>query len=119
MTRSLENAWLRGNAVLRAARTRNLAPWLLSSLPPKAAAHVPPLIVRREIEPHVRRPCLVVHVDYWDDLGWRDRFPWPSRLRGRTLRSKNLRRSSVYTPQLVVDDADDMSVRNGRAVRQP
>src|SRR5438034_8943593 len=43
-------------------------------------------------------------------------LPWPSRLRGRTFYARNLRRSSVYTPQLVVDGRDDYVGSDGRAV---
>ena len=45
------------------------------------------------------------HVDYWDDLGWRDPFSSHS----LTLRQEDyvtrLRLASAYTPQMVVDGA--------------
>ena len=46
------------------------------------------------------------HVDYWDDLGWKDPFSssqFSERQRGYARR---LRLDSVYTPQLVIDGHD-------------
>lgn len=51
---------------------------------------------------------LAFHVDYWNYIGWRDPFSdeqWSSRQRAYADRM-NLR--GVYTPQLVVDGADQM-----------
>ena len=46
-------------------------------------------------------------MDYWDDLGWRDRFALAQSVERQNIYARNLRRSSVYTPQLVVDGLDD------------
>jgi hypothetical protein len=50
--------------------------------------------------------ALSFHVDYWDRLGWRDRFAHPA----HTQRQAELMRSSgaryVYTPQVVVEGRD-------------
>jgi hypothetical protein len=50
--------------------------------------------------------ALSFHVDYWDRLGWRDRFAHPD----YTRRQSELMRSSgaryVYTPQVVVNGRD-------------
>ena len=50
--------------------------------------------------------ALSFHVDYWDRLGWRDRFAHPD----YTQRQAELMRSSgaryVYTPQVMVDGRD-------------
>jgi hypothetical protein len=51
--------------------------------------------------------ALSFHVDYWDDLGWRDRFALPESVERQKIYARNLGRSSVYTPQLVVDGRDD------------
>jgi hypothetical protein len=58
-----------------------------------------------------RRPdviALACHVDYWDGLGWRDRFAMPL----CTLRQRRyvgtLRQSSAYTPQAVIDGRYDV-----------
>jgi len=50
--------------------------------------------------------ALAFHVDYWDDLGWRDHFADPA----YTARQRSLQTSSgarfVYTPQVVLDGRD-------------
>lgn len=53
-----------------------------------------------------QRVLLAFHVDYWDRLGWKDRFASPA----FTERQQALRLSSggrfAYTPQVIVDGAD-------------
>jgi hypothetical protein len=64
-----------------------------------------------------RRPdviALAFHVTYWDDLGWRDRFALTEAVDRQNVYARNLRRSTVYTPQLIVDGLDD---RAGTAAR--
>jgi hypothetical protein len=51
--------------------------------------------------------ALAFHVNYWDDLGWRDRFALTEAVDRQNVYARNLRRSSVYTPQLIVDGLDD------------
>ena len=50
--------------------------------------------------------ALAFHVNYWDHLGWRDRFAAPA----YTERQRELMRPSgsryVYTPQVIVNGAD-------------
>lgn len=44
------------------------------------------------------------HVDYWDDLGWHDRFSSPAfSARQSAYDDAVFRANSIYTPQLVVD----------------
>jgi hypothetical protein len=47
-------------------------------------------------------------VDYWDNLGWRDRFALPQSTERQNMYARKLHRSSVYTPQLVVDGRSDL-----------
>ncbi|MBS0364825.1 MAG: DUF1223 domain-containing protein [Proteobacteria bacterium] len=51
--------------------------------------------------------ALSFHVDYWDELGWRDRFELPQASTRQSAYVRNMHRSSVYTPQLVVDGRED------------
>jgi hypothetical protein len=60
--------------------------------------------------------ALSFHVNYWDDLGWRDRFALAQSVERQNNYARNLRRSSVYTPQLVVDGRDDHVGSDGKAV---
>ncbi len=50
--------------------------------------------------------ALAFHVDYWDYIGWKDRFAKPA----YTQRQKSYQRSFasryVYTPQMVIDGRD-------------
>ena len=57
-----------------------------------------------------RRPnvlALAFHVDYWDDLGWRDRFGLPESVQRQRVYAKALGLASVYTPQAVIDGRAD------------
>ena len=43
------------------------------------------------------------HVDYWDGLGWRDRFAAPAFTLRQTAYARAFRQGSLYTPEMVVD----------------
>ena len=60
------------------------------------------LALRPEVLP------LSFHVDYWNDLGWRDRYSLPSATERQRGYARALRRPSIYTPQLVIDGARDL-----------
>jgi hypothetical protein len=80
-----------------------------SSCPP-ADAYLGTLSTRTDVI------ALAFHVDYWDDLGWRDRFALAQSVLRQNVYARNLRRASVYTPQLVIDGRDDALGSEGRAV---
>ena len=65
---------------------------------PPAEAYVGELAGRRDVL------ALAFHVDYWDDLGWRDRFGLSQAVVRQSNYSRTLRLRSVYTPQVVVDE---------------
>ncbi len=71
-----------------------------SSCPP-AEAYVGELAQRPDVL------ALTFHVDYWDNLGWRDRFALPEAVQRQRAYAKALRLSSVYTPQAVIDGHED------------
>ncbi|HEY1313675.1 MAG TPA: DUF1223 domain-containing protein, partial [Steroidobacteraceae bacterium] len=71
-----------------------------SSCPP-AEAYLGDLARRADVL------ALAFHVDYWDDLGWRDRFELPEAVQRQRLYARNLRLASIYTPQIVVDGRGD------------
>jgi len=52
--------------------------------------------------------ALAFHVDYWDDLGWRDRFELPEATARQQQYAHTLHLQSVYTPQLVIDGKRDL-----------
>jgi len=78
-----------------------------SSCPP-ADTYIGELTQRRDVL------ALTFHVDYWDDLGWPDRFGLPEAVERQRAYAKSLRLSSVYTPQVVIDGQDNF-VGNDRA----
>ncbi|MFB0824291.1 DUF1223 domain-containing protein [Chromobacterium violaceum] len=49
---------------------------------------------------------LAFHVDYWDGLGWRDRFAKPDYSQRQRWRSAQAGSTLVYTPQLLLDGRD-------------
>ncbi len=49
---------------------------------------------------------LAFHVDYWDRLGWKDRFADPAYTTRQNEVSTRSGAKFVYTPQIVVDGAD-------------
>lgn len=80
-----------------------------SSCPP-AEAYVGTLSTRPDIL------TLAFHVNYWDDLGWRDRFALPQSVERQNNYARNLHRASVYTPQIVIDGREDDLGSNARTI---
>jgi hypothetical protein len=72
-----------------------------SSCPP-AEVIVNELVQRPNVLP------LSFHVNYWDDLGWRDRYSLASATERQRVYARTLRRSSIYTPQVVIDGSSDI-----------
>lgn len=46
------------------------------------------------------------HVDYWDQLGWRDRFSSPEYTERQHSYGFRLKVNNIYTPQMVVDGTE-------------
>jgi hypothetical protein len=70
-----------------------------SSCPP-AEAYIGELAQHKDVL------ALAFHVDYWDDLGWKDPFSLKSSTDRQYAYSRVIGRSSVYTPQVVIDGKD-------------
>jgi hypothetical protein len=60
-------------------------------------------------------------VDYWDGLGWRDRFALHQCVERQDGYARNFRRASVYTPQFVIDGRTDSVSSDGlqKALGEP
>jgi hypothetical protein len=67
-----------------------------SSCPP-AEALLGELATRADVVP------LAFHVDYWDDLGWRDRYSLPAATERQQWWGGVLGLASVYTPQMIIE----------------
>ena len=67
-----------------------------SSCPP-AEAYTAELAQRTDVL------ALTLHVTYWDNLGWPDRFGLPQATQRQRGYAEALRSSSVFTPQTVID----------------
>jgi hypothetical protein len=51
--------------------------------------------------PHII--ALGFHVDYWDDIGWRDRYSMPAATQRQRRYVEALNLSSAFTPQIIVN----------------
>jgi hypothetical protein len=57
-----------------------------------------------------------LHVDYWDRLGWKDRFSSAALTNRQQVYGANFRLDSVYTPQMIVDGRTQLIGSDGKAV---
>ncbi len=64
---------------------------------PPADAYLGDLAKRKDVV------ALAFHVDYWDQLGWKDPFADAAWTRRQRQYSRALRTTQIYTPQMVID----------------
>ena len=66
--------------------------------------------------------ALAYHVDYWDSLGWHDRFEIPAATRRQSAYVSALSLSSAFTPQVIVNGQISLvgsdAARIGLAIHQ-
>jgi hypothetical protein len=62
--------------------------------------------------------ALGYHVDYWDQLGWKDRFALPGNSVRQRLRARDARRNVVYTPQVMLGEQVQLDWRDAGEVQQ-
>ena len=82
-----------------------------SSCPPADA-----VVGRLSADPGVL--VLSFHVNYWDYLGWKDRYSSPASTDRQYAYAKTLRESSVFTPQLIVNGSWSLVGSQEDAVRE-
>jgi hypothetical protein len=70
------------------------------------------------VAPGVEVIALGEHVDYWDQLGWKDRFSSPLFSARQEDYGKAFHLESVYTPQIVVNGEKEVLGSDSRAVQQ-
>jgi hypothetical protein len=76
-----------------------------SSCPPADAllTHLPQDLAAK----HIEVIPLGFHVDYWNELGWKDRFSSSDFSHRQEQYARSLRVDGPYTPQMVVDGAEE------------
>lgn len=57
--------------------------------------------------------ALAFHVDYWDSLGWRDRFELRQAVERQHAYARKFHHTSVFTPQFVIDGRKDGTNASG------
>lgn len=58
------------------------------------------------------------HVDYWDYLGWHDRFASAAFSRRQEMYASRFRLDGPYTPQMVVDGGQEFAGSDGRRAQE-
>jgi hypothetical protein len=58
-----------------------------------------------------RAVVLALHVDYWDYIGWKDRFASPAFTRRQHELAGRARHGTVYTPEVFVDGREQYPAR--------
>jgi hypothetical protein len=97
-------ALLAGRAFRAAARETSSGPWAIELFSSQGCSSCPP--ADRLLGRLARRPDIVAlsfHVDYWDYIGWKDRFATSVTTERQRVYARVLKQRYVYTPEMVVD----------------
>ncbi|HUA57889.1 MAG TPA: DUF1223 domain-containing protein [Verrucomicrobiae bacterium] len=112
MPRVLALAFLSFFSALATGETAR-APVLVELFTSEGCSSCPPADrLLAELDPHAI--VLGEHVDYWDRLGWRDRFSSAAFTERQENYGRKFRLESVYTPEMVVDGAAEFSGSDNR-----
>ncbi len=88
-----------------------------SSCPP-ADALLSSLARQRTAVPGIELILLGEHVEYWNGLGWRDRFSAPTYTQRQSDYVRRLHLATAYTPQIVIDGHLQTVGSNAGAVKR-
>jgi hypothetical protein len=97
-------ALLAGEGGSAPARETSSGPWAIELFTSQGCSSCPP--ADRLLGELARRPDIVAlsyHVDYWDYIGWKDRFATPATTARQRTYANVLKQRYVYTPEMVVD----------------
>ncbi len=98
----------------------NATPVLVELFTSEGCSSCPPadaLLARLQLQQPIPSANIIVleeHVDYWESLGWHDRFSARQFTDRQTVYAQRLRLDDNYTPQMIVDGIDQF-VGNGSA----
>lgn len=91
-------------ATPQAVAESNGGPWAIELFTSQGCSSCPP--ADRQLGKLARRPDIVAlsfHVDYWDYIGWKDRFASKATTERQRAYARMLKQRYVYTPEMVVD----------------
>jgi hypothetical protein len=114
--------FLRGDAAL-AGPPAELRPVVVELFSSEGCSSCPPAdavlsrLVREQPVVGAEVIALELHVDYWNSLGWVDRFSSPAFTARQRAYADAFGERSVYTPQIVVDGAAPLVGSNDAAAR--
>lgn len=107
MTRAAIVGWSLGcgAAIASSAREAPAArPIVLELYTSEGCSSCPPAeVLAAQLATRADLLVLAFHVDYWDELGWRDRFSLPAATARQRQWAHANAAQEVYTPQLIVD----------------
>ncbi|MBN9087290.1 MAG: DUF1223 domain-containing protein [Reyranella sp.] len=83
---------------------QNGGPWAIELFTSQGCSSCPPadaMLGRLAQRPDI--VALSFHVDYWDYIGWKDRFATKETTARQRAYARTLRQKYIYTPEMVVD----------------
>jgi hypothetical protein len=92
-------------------------PWAVELFTSQGCSSCPP--ADAELGKLARRPDIVAlsfHVDYWDYIGWKDRFATKETTERQRIYARTLSQRYVYTPEMVVDGRVNQPGTNSRQI---
>src|SRR4029077_1619972 len=97
-------AALAGAALGTPARATTGGPWAIELFTSQGCSSCPPADLQLgKLRPRSDVVALSYHVDYWDYIGWRDRFATHETTERQRAYARVLKQRYVYTPEMVVD----------------
>jgi hypothetical protein len=93
-----------------ASESTNLRPLVIELFTAQGCSSCPPAeAVLGALGSRADVLALAFHVDYWDSIGWKDRFALPMSVARQSQYVTVLGLSTAYTPQFVLDGREDLN----------